>query len=81
MNLSAQKKINPPIKFAIIVGIIGDSATPINFKTNAKIGVESCHLSKYKKYCKNSFLMMQKRIRKKKTLTDPVFINLKYLFF
>lgn len=46
--LSIQKKIRPPTRFAIIVS--NNFVVCNNERTIARIGVESCHLNKYKRY-------------------------------
>lgn len=45
--LSTQKKIHPPIRLAIIVFHI--ALNDIYFKHKYKIGLDNCHLIKYKK--------------------------------
>lgn len=44
MNLSNQKKIIEPIKFAIIVSIVTFNSS--RYKTNANIGVDNCQRNK-----------------------------------
>jgi len=49
MNLSTQKKINPPIRLATTVAASFPAEASYH-KTTANIGILNCHLAKYNRY-------------------------------
>lgn len=56
MKLSTQKKMSPPIRFAIVAAIQSAWVPKIEEEClkiatiGARIGVESCHLTRYRAY-------------------------------